>query len=135
MRPGPSLPRRSDVARFIIRATLLVLAMMAPIISGCADARRPNTIADRKLRQNPRLAEGQRVFMHHCNQCHVGGAAGVGPSLNDKLLPGFLIRFQVRHGLGAMPAFPGRKISNSQLDDLVTYLEYLHDHPTGLVGA
>ena len=78
-----------------------------------------------------RLAEGQRVFMQQCNQCHVGGAAGVGPSLNDKHLPPWLIRFQVRHGLGSMPAFPPRVMSDRQVEDVVTYVRYLRFHPNG----
>jgi mono/diheme cytochrome c family protein len=94
-------------------------------------ARRPNYIPDSQLRIDPRLAEGQRVFMQTCNQCHVGGAAGLGPSLNDKRLPAFVVRFQVRHGLGAMPAFSERSISDGQLDDVISYMRYLREHPNG----
>ena len=60
--------------------------------------------------------------MTHCYQCHPGGAAGLGPGLNDKPLPGFAIKTQVRRGLGAMPAFSPEKISDSDLDNLVAYL-------------
>ena len=106
------------------------------IVVGCstAPARRPNVIPPRQLRADPRLAEGQRVFMQHCNQCHVGGAAGLGPSLNDKWLPPIFIRFQVRHGLGAMPSYSDRVISDAQLDDVVHYVRYLHLHPRDLRG-
>ncbi|MBF0306902.1 MAG: cytochrome c [Alphaproteobacteria bacterium] len=48
--------------------------------------------------------------------------SGLGPSLNDKWLPGFLIRFQARHGLGAMPAFDAGRVGGRELDDIVTYL-------------
>ena len=100
---------------------------------GCtsAPARRPNVVHSAELRANPRLAEGQRVFMTTCNQCHPGGAAGLGPSLADKPLPGWVIKFQVRHGLGAMPSFSSSQISEAQLADVVHYLKYLHDHPNG----
>ncbi|MDC4226474.1 MAG: cytochrome c [Candidatus Manganitrophus sp.] len=47
------------------------------------------------------------------------GEAGLGPALNNKPLPGWMIRFQVRHGLGAMPAFSEKEISDRELDDLV----------------
>lgn len=120
-------------ARFAA-AALIALGPLSAIVSiGCSAARRPNTIPAPTLRQNPRLAEGQRVFMQHCNQCHVGGAAGLGPSINDKHLPGWLVKFQVRHGLGVMPAFSPKHISDSQLDDLVWYVKYLHEHPNGPV--
>ena len=112
-------------------AALIVAAPLAGSLIGCSDARRPNTIPSQTLQQNPRLAEGQRVFMQYCNQCHVGGAAGVGPAINDKKIPSLVLRFQVRHGLGQMPAFSPRRISDSQLDDLTRYVRYLHDHPNG----
>lgn len=118
----------------------LLVALAGGTMGGCSAqawlgrapaARRPNTIPADRLQDNPRLAEGQRLFMQHCNQCHVGGAAGVGPSLNDKPLPPWAVRFQVRHGLGAMPAFPRRVIPDRQLEDVVTYVRYLRFHPRG----
>jgi mono/diheme cytochrome c family protein len=61
--------------------------------------------------------------MKYCHQCHPRGEAGIGPALNNKPLPGFLIRFQIRSGLGAMPAFPERVVGNEELDVLVAYLK------------
>lgn len=114
------------------------------IFSGCGSvnyitgmgpvARRPNVIPDSELRRDPRLAEGQRVFMQTCNQCHVGGGGGLGPPLNDKRLPAFFVRIQVRHGIGAMPAFSGEHISDDQLDDVIVYMKYLRQHPNGSVA-
>ncbi|HSU67613.1 MAG TPA: c-type cytochrome [Tepidisphaeraceae bacterium] len=113
-------------------ASALVGCGSVNYLTGCGPvARRPNVIPDTAIRMDPRLAEGQRVFMNHCNQCHVGGAAGVGPALVDKRIPEFLIRFQVRHGLGAMPAFSERAISDGQLEDVLNYLRYLRRHPNG----
>jgi hypothetical protein len=51
-----------------------------------------------------------------------------GPALNNKPFPRFLQRFQVRNGLGAMPAFSPAEISASQLDDLLAYLSTLRQH-------
>ena len=114
--------------RFVLSSAAAVI--VTGVIAGCAaPARHPNVIPAEQLRTDPRLAEGQRVFMQHCNQCHVGGASGVGPSLNDKRIPPFLVRFQVRHGLGAMPRFPSSVITDAQLDDVVTYVRFLRDHP------
>jgi len=99
---------------------------------GCSTQReRSATISTADLRVDPRLAEGQRVFMAQCNQCHVGGAGGLGPSLNDKCIPSFLIKFQVRHAPGTMPKFSRGIISDAQLDDVIIYLKFLRSHPDG----
>jgi mono/diheme cytochrome c family protein len=74
------------------------------------------------------LQEGRRVFMQFCNGCHPGGEAGVGLALNNKPLPGWAIRYQVRHGLGVMPAFSEEVISDEKLDALESYLLALRDH-------
>lgn len=66
--------------------------------------------------------------MSYCNGCHPNGEPGLGPGLNDKPLPGFMIRFQVRNGLGVMPAFPDEVISGEELDDLIEYLVELRRH-------
>ena len=74
------------------------------------------------------LAEGQRVYDRYCHQCHPGGAGGLAPALNNKPAPGWLIRFQVRQGMGAMPAFGADRISADELDVLVTYAVELRRH-------
>jgi mono/diheme cytochrome c family protein len=66
--------------------------------------------------------------MQYCQKCHPGGEAGLGPGLNDKPFPKFLQHFQVRHGLGAMPAFSPAEISESQLEDLLAYVHALRRH-------
>ena len=65
------------------------------------------------------------VFMTHCHECHPGGAAGLGPALNDKPLPRWMIRMQVRRGWGAMPSFPDETISDRELGLLIDYLKTL----------
>lgn len=74
---------------------------------------------------NKKVAHGQVVYMSKCNKCHPGGDAGLGPSLNNKPLPGFLIRKQIRSGWGAMPSFDPKEISSDELDALVAYLKAL----------
>lgn len=51
--------------------------------------------------------------------------AGLGPAINDKPLPGWLIKTQVRQGLGAMPSFDESELSETDLDALVAYLAAL----------
>lgn len=49
----------------------------------------------------------------------------IGPAVNNKPLPGFLIRFPVRRGLGAMPDFSKEDIRDGDLNDVNTYLKAL----------
>lgn len=104
---------------------LLTLACGHALVA-CSTARRlPPVAAAMELTAEPALATGRDVFQAHCHSCHPGGEAGLGPALNNKPLPGFLVRFQVRHGLGAMPAFDETALPAADLDALVAYLAAL----------
>ncbi|MDP2310679.1 MAG: cytochrome c [Pseudomonadota bacterium] len=96
---------------------LLVLLALA----GCGSARRTEPIAG-PLALDEMAERGERVFFRYCHQCHPFGEGGVGWSLNEKPLPGFLIRAQTRAGVGAMPAFGRDQIGPDELDALVHYL-------------
>ncbi len=65
---------------------------------------------------------GELVFMQHCHKCHPDGEAGLGPAINGKPLPGWLMRIQIRNGLGMMPSFGDDLIDATELDDLLEYL-------------
>jgi glucose/arabinose dehydrogenase len=71
------------------------------------------------------VARGRTVYMEKCDKCHPGGDAGLGPALNNKPLPGFLIRFQARHGMGAMPAFAEDELPQADLKDVAAYIKSL----------
>ncbi len=75
------------------------------------------------LTLNEHEQQGEKVFMEHCQRCHPHGEAGLGPAINPA--PGFGKRFQIRHGLGAMPAFDEKHISDKELDNVVSYLKAL----------
>lgn len=100
-------------------------AIFLSILAACAPAYRGEPITGPLELNTPTLVSGRQVFDANCHQCHPGGAGGLGPSLNDKPLSGPLIAFQVRHGLGAMPAFSAERLSDAQLDALVLYMEKL----------
>ncbi len=106
---------------------LLAAALILPaVLSGCGTARRGVAATGRELTiGDPQAQRGQLVFMHTCQACHPGGERGLGPALNDKPLPGFLIRMQVRLGLGAMPSFSKDRISRDDLGAIVAYLKTL----------
>jgi mono/diheme cytochrome c family protein len=106
-------------------ALILLLALAA----SCGTARRGEPLTGPHTLDDPVLVAGERAFNTYCAQCHPGGTAGVGFALNNKPLPGFAIRLQVRHGLGAMPAFPEKVISDEELDAIVAYLHWLRRIP------
>jgi mono/diheme cytochrome c family protein len=117
---------RSGASAALIGVCLLSLA--------CGSARRREPIAT-PVALDQRAERGRAVFMANCHQCHPGGEAGLGPALNDKPLPDFLKKFQVRHGLGTMPSFSEQKISDEQLDDLMEYLKALRRNRPALAAV
>ncbi len=72
---------------------------------------------------NERVVNGEKVYMLHCQKCHPGGEAGLGPSINANPAPQFIKRFQMRHGLGVMPGFNKTEISKNDLRDISKYLK------------
>ncbi|MBI1910767.1 MAG: c-type cytochrome [Deltaproteobacteria bacterium] len=110
------------------RGLMAVLLASLLLQTGCGSARRGEPIAGPMPPLTPAVAKGQILFERHCSQCHPGGEAGVGPAITNKPLPGFLIKFQVRRGIGAMPSFSDEHITDQQLDDLITYIKALRRH-------
>ena len=100
---------------------------------GCSSARK-SEIPESQFQADALLAQGRVVFMHNCNQCHVLGGPGLGPAINDKPLPAFAIKTQVREGAGAMPAFSKEDITDEQLDAMVKYLEVLRQQESPLAS-
>jgi mono/diheme cytochrome c family protein len=105
-----------------MKRSLVLLLVLA--CAGCS-ARRSEPVAGPLRSSSPAVMQGEVAFDQHCSHCHPGGEKGLGPAINNKPLPGFLIKFQVRHGLGAMPAFSEREIEDEQLDAMVRYLKAL----------
>ncbi|MFD2885413.1 c-type cytochrome [Chitinophaga cymbidii] len=69
------------------------------------------------------VEHGRDKYMQYCQKCHPMGESGLGPALNNSPAPGFVKRFQVRHGLGAMPAFKKDVISKADLHDIMRYMK------------
>jgi mono/diheme cytochrome c family protein len=111
-----------------IRRTLGSLCLSVGIFALAAcSARRGEPVIGRLAPLTPDERAGEELFMHLCHQCHPGGMAGLGPSLNDKPLPGFLVRTQVREGLGAMPSFDEDELNDADLDQLVAFVGRLRE--------
>ncbi len=105
-----------------------ILLVVLIVLCACGSARRGEPFGDLLLTSDS-SRHGEEVFMRYCQPCHPGGDAGLGPAINNKPLPGFLIRMQVRRGFGAMPPFPREVLSDPDLDAVVAYLNDLRRQP------
>ena len=108
-----------------MKTALLISAIAAAFILSACSARRGEPLVGARTGADPRVERGRIVFMQHCHKCHPGGEAGLGPAINDKPLPEFLMKTQVRVGLGAMPSFHRQQINDEDLDHLIRYLKAL----------
>ena len=106
------------------RATILVLLLVA---AACGSTRRSEPISGPMQLDSADLRRGETVFMQKCDACHIHGEGGLGPSLNEKPLPVFAMRLQVRQGLGAMPAFSEEEIPDRDLDACLDYVRALRE--------
>ncbi len=103
----------------------LAIILVAAELAGCISARRGEPLTRPFVASSPKVERGHQVFMRFCNQCHPGGDAGLGPAINNKPLPGIMIKTQVRQGMGRMPSFSREAIPPSDLDAIVAYLQEL----------
>jgi mono/diheme cytochrome c family protein len=117
-----------------MKAILLATAVVAVVLQGCS-ARRSEPIAGAFMPVDPALKRGEALFDRHCNKCHVGGEAGLGPAINNKPLPKFLMRTQIRVGMGTMPSFKKDEISDEEVDLILDYLEALRRHRGGAIAG
>lgn len=99
---------------------LLPGMLLLIMVTSCNRYKYPFT---EKLPSTAEVQEGERLYMQYCQKCHPDGEAGLGPSIF--YLPGIGKRFQTRHGLGVMPAFKEKVITDDELDKIVLYLSKL----------
>jgi hypothetical protein len=101
-------------------AKIFCFALIATT-AGCHSVRRGEPFVG-PMQLNSKQETGRILFQQRCHQCHPQGEAGLGPALNNKPAPVFLMKTQVRLGLGAMPRFDEHTISEKALDDLMAYV-------------
>ena len=99
-----------------------ILLVACVIAIGCRSMRRGEPFTGPMQITDAHLANGQKVYMVHCQQCHPNGEGGLGPAINQNPAPGFIVKTQIRTGLGTMPSFGSDEISSKDLDDVVTYV-------------
>jgi mono/diheme cytochrome c family protein len=99
------------------------LLLCAAALVACGSPRRSEAVDGPLMLGSADLERGRVVFYQKCHKCHPGGEGGLGPELNDKPLPLFLMRLQVRQGLGTMPSFSEERISDDDLDRLLAYMK------------
>lgn len=109
---------------------IVLLAALLPIlVTGCA-AKRGEPISHPLQITSENLARGEHAYMLHCQKCHPGGENGLGFAINNKPLPGFLIKAQIRTGAGAMPAFSKEMVTGEELDAILQYIDLLRRQTT-----
>jgi len=116
-----------------LRTLLAVLSVSVSgmVLLGCHSVRRGEPIVGPLSSRDPAVQHGKVVFAHRCNSCHPGGEGGLGPGLNDKPLPVFAMKLQVRTGLvgfGVMPSFNQHQIPSEDLDDLMKFIKANRKH-------
>jgi mono/diheme cytochrome c family protein len=117
------------------RSGIVVAAVVAAAVAsagGCgAKAHRGEPLGPRVVARSDDQIQGERLFFQFCSQCHPGGAGGLGPAINDKPLPAFAIKTQIRAGVGAMPSFGPDQLSDDDLDKITDYIaEMMRTAPT-----
>jgi mono/diheme cytochrome c family protein len=109
-----------------MKAGNYILCLFILLLTASCVSRRSEALAGRSFTSSdPRVYNGQLQYNIYCQKCHPGGEAGLGPALNSNPAPGFIKRFQIRHGLGAMPSFKKDEISRTDVKDIMRYLKAL----------
>jgi mono/diheme cytochrome c family protein len=108
-----------------------MVMVLTVTLAACTGARRSEPVAGPFRPTDASLKRGEALFDRHCNKCHVGGEAALGPAINDKPFPKFLMHIQVRVGMGAMPSFKQDEISDEEVRLILDYLKALKRHREG----
>lgn len=107
---------------------LAAAACITAVLVSCASRRSEPIMHESFASVDNEVTKGEKLFMQHCDKCHLGGEAGLGPAINSNQAPQFIKRFQVRHGLGAMPSFTKEEISRDDLRAISKYMKAWKKH-------
>jgi mono/diheme cytochrome c family protein len=127
--------------KLVSYSSQFVLILLAAVLLGgigCNSVRRGEPIVGPLVNNDPAVQHGKVVYQRRCSMCHPGGEGGLGPSLNDKPLPVFAMKLQVRTGIvgfGVMPSFDKHKIPSEDLSDLMKYIKAVRKQSTPQTAA
>jgi mono/diheme cytochrome c family protein len=108
--------------KILILSLLIIITLFVTIVPSCVVRKAEPLTQKTFVPRNEKIANGERLFMANCEKCHPGGEGGLGPAINANPAPQFVKRFQMRHGLGVMPAFKRIELSNKDLHDISKFL-------------
>jgi mono/diheme cytochrome c family protein len=114
--------------------TILSALALVILLGGCY-MRRSEPFRGPLDKRTASINNGERKFNEYCQKCHPSGEAGLGPGLNWLPVPRFVIAFQIRHGLGVMPAFKRDELSKQDLWDITKYMKALKRNSKGQSAA
>lgn len=112
-----------------ISKAIVIITCWLCAVGACGAERRGEPTGPRVTPDTAREARGEALFHRFCYQCHPGGEAGLGPAINDKPLPAFAIKTQIRKGVGAMPSFSAELLSDGDVDAIIAYLGEMRATP------
>lgn len=110
--------------KIVSQMKCLVLPFLILLTIGCSTTQK-QPASEPVAMETEELRNGRIVFNQYCNSCHPEGSSGLGPSIINKPLPKFLMRFQIRHGIGVMPAFKDDVLEDQEVKNIARYLVHL----------
>lgn len=106
------------------RQGIFNLSVVSTVIIASCMIRQSEPVTQERFRpSHKKVVRGEQLYMAHCQKCHPAGEGGLGPAINSNPAPGFVKRFQMRHGLGVMPGFSKQELSKQDLKDISKYLK------------
>jgi len=98
------------------------VSLMTMVLVSCVMRKSEPVTQKEFVAEDERTANGERLYMMNCQKCHPGGEGGLGPAVNSNPAPGFIKRFQMRHGIVVMPGFYKHELTRKELKDISRYM-------------
>lgn len=113
-----SNPLSGKAGKRMLVASVLPFALLA----ACTQAQKQESQQEGSW--DSRWASGKELYEKVCGRCH-SPEVGVGTAIQGRELPASYVKFIVRNGFNAMPAFPASYIDDQSLDEVAKYISSL----------